>query len=272
MRKFDKKRKGKKVSNDDWHSPSDPDSRITKMKNGDTHLAYKAEHAVDLETEMVVAAQIYQADQGDSETLADTLIAAQENLADAGSEQNIEEVVADKGYHSADTVAGCAEAGIRTYILDRSRSASDGGRTSRKDSSKPCTRTGDGAGARRQTASAMAQRTGGAQLRARLRDGRSEAQLDSGPPGGDQALPDSGRRAQPGDPHAEALRDRHAEEPAGLLARPSFAANRLRTVSILAFRASWPTSNGFSDRNRLRSSPSPAFNSRREKTTSSTGC
>ena len=119
LRKFDKKRKGKKVSNDDWRSPSDPDSRITKMKSGDTHLAYKAEHAVDLETEMVVAAQIYPADLGDSETLADTVIAAQENLADAGSEQTIEEVVADKGYHSADLVAGCTEAGIRTYIVEQ---------------------------------------------------------------------------------------------------------------------------------------------------------
>ena len=121
LRKFDKKRKGKMTSNEDWHSPSDPDARITKMKNGDTHLAYKAEHAVDLETEMVVAAQIYHADQGDSETLADTLMAAQENLLESGSRQIIEETVADKGYHAADTVAGCAEAQIRTYIVEPKR-------------------------------------------------------------------------------------------------------------------------------------------------------
>jgi len=118
LRKFDKKRKGKKASNDDWQSPSDPDSRITKMKNGDTHLAYKAEHAVDLETEMVLAAPIYPADQGDSETLINTFYSAQENLRDAHSEQNIAEAVADKGYHSADTVAGCTEAQIRTYIVE----------------------------------------------------------------------------------------------------------------------------------------------------------
>jgi len=80
LRRFDRKRKGKKVSNDDWQSPSDPDSRIAKMKDGDTHLAYKAEHAVDLKTEMVVAAQVYHADQADSETLIETLYAAQENL------------------------------------------------------------------------------------------------------------------------------------------------------------------------------------------------
>jgi hypothetical protein len=118
LRKFDKKRKGKKVSNGEWQSPTDPDSRIAKMKSGDTHLAYKAEHAVDLETEMVVAAPIYRADQGDSDTLMQTLYAAQENLRDAGSEQDIAEAVADKGYHSAETVAGCAEAQIRTYIVE----------------------------------------------------------------------------------------------------------------------------------------------------------
>ncbi len=121
LRKFDKKRKGKKASNNDWQSPSDPDARITKMKNGDTHLAYKAEHAVDLKTEMVVAAQIYPADQADSETLIETLYAAQENLLEAESEQIIEETVADKGYHAADTVAGCAEAQVRTYIVEPKR-------------------------------------------------------------------------------------------------------------------------------------------------------
>ena len=119
LRAFDKKRKGKKVSNDDWHSPSDPDSRIAKMKNGDTHLAYKAEHAVDLKTEMIVAAQVYHADQADSDTLLETLTVAQENLRDAGSEQNIDEAVADKGYHKADTLADCVEAQVRTYIPER---------------------------------------------------------------------------------------------------------------------------------------------------------
>jgi transposase len=119
LRAFDKKRKGKKVSNDDWHSPSDPDSRITKMKNGDTHLAYKAEHAVDLKTEMIVAAQVYPADRADSDTLLATLAVAQENLRDAGSQQNIHETVADKGYHKADTLADCVEAQIRTYIPER---------------------------------------------------------------------------------------------------------------------------------------------------------
>ena len=119
LRKFDRKRKGKKCSNDDWQSPSDPDARITQMKNGDTHLAYKAEHAVDLETTMVVAAQIYHATEGDAETLTQTLGAAQGNLERAGSEQVVEEAVADKGYHKAETLAECGEALVRTYIPER---------------------------------------------------------------------------------------------------------------------------------------------------------
>jgi transposase len=116
LRRFDRKRKGKKVSNAQWQSPTDPDSRITKMKDGRTHLAYKAEHAVDLETELVVAARIAPADQGDAQTLVETLAAAQENLREAGSAQNVNEVVADKGYHQAETLADCGETQTRTYI------------------------------------------------------------------------------------------------------------------------------------------------------------
>jgi len=119
LRAFDKKRPGKKCSNDDWQSPSDPDARIAKMKNGDTHLAYKAEHAVDLDTEMILAAPIYHADQADADTLTETLIQAQQSLQEAGSEQIIEETVADKAYHKADTIVECAEAEIRTYIPEK---------------------------------------------------------------------------------------------------------------------------------------------------------
>lgn len=119
LRRFDRKRKGKKCSNDDWQSPSDPDARITQMKNGDTHLAYKAEHAVDLETTRVVAAPIYRATEGDAETLLETLAGAQKNLEQAGSAQLIEDAVADKGYHKADTLVECGQAQVRTYIPER---------------------------------------------------------------------------------------------------------------------------------------------------------
>ncbi len=54
LRRFDKKRKGKKLSNKEWRSSTDPDSRITKMKDSRTHLAYKAEKTIDLDTDMVL--------------------------------------------------------------------------------------------------------------------------------------------------------------------------------------------------------------------------
>ena len=121
LRRFDKKRKGKKVSNEDWQSKSDPDARITKMKDGRTHLAYKAEHAVDLETEVVLAAEIYHADQGDTQTLVDTVMVAQENLNQAEGETEIEEVAADKGYHAAATLELASSLNLRTYIPEPKR-------------------------------------------------------------------------------------------------------------------------------------------------------
>src|SRR6478752_2272871 len=101
--RFDRKRKGKKLSNEDWTSATDPDARIARMKDGTTHLAYKAEHAVDIDTGVIVAAPIHSADDGDTTTLDPTLGAAARNLADIGFAPTPEtpcELVADKGYHS----------------------------------------------------------------------------------------------------------------------------------------------------------------------------
>ncbi len=118
LRKFDKKRK-KKVPNKEWLSPTDPDARITKMKDGRTHLAYKTEHAVDLETDIVLAAGVYQADESDTATFSETLVKAQTNTKRAGSDSQIKDVVADKGYHSTDNVVWCAASGVRSYIPER---------------------------------------------------------------------------------------------------------------------------------------------------------
>ena len=120
LRRFDKKRP-KKVSNKEWESPSDPDSRIAKMKDGRTHLAYKAEHAVDLDSEFVLSATIHAADRADSATLVDSVLRAQVNLVRAGSEQEVEEAVADKGYHKAETLAECEKFKTRTYIPEPKR-------------------------------------------------------------------------------------------------------------------------------------------------------
>jgi hypothetical protein len=102
LRRFDRQRKGKRVSNDEWVSTTDAESRIAKMKDGRTHLAYKAEHVVDLETEVVLAASIREANEADVDTLADSVMEAQSNLWDAGLDVEIEEAVADtKATHQA---------------------------------------------------------------------------------------------------------------------------------------------------------------------------
>ena len=119
LRRFDRKRKDKRVSNEEWMSPTDGDSRIAKMTDGRTHLAYKAEHVVNLETEVVLAAPIYHADYGDADTLVDSVVEARVNLSEAAIDVEIEEGVADKGYHSTDTLELADSLGIRTYIPER---------------------------------------------------------------------------------------------------------------------------------------------------------
>jgi transposase len=121
VRRFDKKRKGKKVSNEDWKSSTDAEARITQMKDGTTHLAYKAEHVVDLKGDLILAAEIYPADQADTATLADSVMAAQVHLKAAGSDAEIEEAAADKGYHAAGTIELCDFLDVRTYIPEPRR-------------------------------------------------------------------------------------------------------------------------------------------------------
>ena len=119
LRRLDRQRTDKKVSNQHWESPTDPDSRITRMKDGRTHLAYKAEHAVDLKTEAIVATHVTHADRGDAQTGPETAILAQAALVQAGSDTAVCELVADKGYHDNRLLAHCEEWQIRTYIPER---------------------------------------------------------------------------------------------------------------------------------------------------------
>jgi hypothetical protein len=101
--RLDRERKGKRLSNAEWASPTDAEARIAKLKDGRTRLAYKPEHAVDLDTGAVVAAEAHAADRGDTTTLPDTLKAAEANLAAvsaAPTAQDPAELVADKGHHS----------------------------------------------------------------------------------------------------------------------------------------------------------------------------
>ncbi len=119
--RLDRKRKGKKLSNADWTSPTDPDARIARMKDGTTHLAYKPEHAVDLDTGVIVAAPIHAADEGDTSTLDPTLEAAAHNLAEIGLAPTPEarcELIADKGYHSRENLKDLAGGVWKTRIAE----------------------------------------------------------------------------------------------------------------------------------------------------------
>ena len=119
LRRLDRARKDKKVSNEQWASPTDPDSRIAKMKDGRTHLAYKAEHAVDVASEAIVATTVTFADKSDPQSAPVTLSLAEANLVLAGTEIEIEEAVMDKGYHDNQLLAALAKRGVRTYIPER---------------------------------------------------------------------------------------------------------------------------------------------------------
>ena len=121
LARMDRKRKGKKLSNKDWKSESDEDARITKMKDSRTHLAYKPEHAVDLDTGAIVSADIHKADQGDTTTIGKTLESARKNLSDIGCTPITTaptEVIADKGYHSREVVKELDGGVWRTRIAE----------------------------------------------------------------------------------------------------------------------------------------------------------
>jgi transposase len=121
LARIDRRRK-KKGSNDDWTHPHDPDAKITKMKDGRTHLAHKAEHAVDVDTGAVVAVTVQDADDGDTTTMQATLIAAAEHLETVlPTDDILRELVTDKGFHSNDRLVDLAAIGVRTYISEPDR-------------------------------------------------------------------------------------------------------------------------------------------------------
>jgi len=119
--RLDRARKGKKLSNEDWVSKSDPEAKIAKMKDGTTHLAYKPEHAVDLDTGAIVAAELHPADEGDTTTLGKTLAAAKDGLeaVDAGpTDEAPAECVTDKGYHSRAVLKALDDGPWKTRISE----------------------------------------------------------------------------------------------------------------------------------------------------------
>lgn len=133
LAKLDKDRKNK-GSNDDWQNPHDPDAKITKMKDGRTHLAHKAEHAVDMKTGAIVAVTLQPANEGDTQSIGKTIDQVDKNLcrvmkddkACSQLSEHVErEVVADKGYHSNDVLKDFGEREMRSYISEPDRGRRD---------------------------------------------------------------------------------------------------------------------------------------------------
>src|SRR3954470_16227960 len=131
LRRMDRKRK-KKSSNEDWESPSDGEAEITKLKDGRTALAYKAENAVDMETGAILAVTTHGGAASDTATVEATVIEAGAAVAELVTAEpperkyqvhagGVEEVVADKGYHSNEVAVGLRELGVRTYIAEPDR-------------------------------------------------------------------------------------------------------------------------------------------------------
>jgi transposase len=121
LKQLDRQRKGKRLSNAEWASPTDPDARITRMPDGRTRLAYKPEHAVDLDTAAIVAAAIHPADHGDTTTLDDTLEGAARGLDAGGCAPTVErpaDLIADKGYHSRAVLKDLADGPWQTRIAE----------------------------------------------------------------------------------------------------------------------------------------------------------
>ena len=128
LARLDRKRK-KKTSNIDWTHPGDLEAKVAKMKDGRTHLAHKAEHAVDLETGAMIALTLQGADAGDTTTIIETALAAAEQIEDAQADvtepQTLDEIIADKGYHSNQTMVDLDAVGLRSYIAEPDRGRRD---------------------------------------------------------------------------------------------------------------------------------------------------
>ena len=225
LARFDRSRKDRKTSNKAWQSPQDRDAKIAKMKDGRTHLAHKAEHGVDLETGAILSVTVQDASEGDSATLPETLTMAAEQVEAVRPDgAEVEEVVADKGYHSDATDAGGSRrdwgsqlrlgAGAGSALLARQEDGRDAG-------GEACCAEGTiwepSAYSRRPRSSSSTppRGAGGAAFRAPVRDRGPAAGVGARPRECAQAGAHPGGRLQPRTAAAPPDRRRHAPEPAG---------------------------------------------------------
>ena len=216
LARLDRKRK-KKTSNKDWTNPHDPDAKVTKMKDGRTHLAHKAEHAVDMETGAIVAVTLQGADVGDTTTIIETAIAATEQVEDAQANvddpQSLDEIVGDKGYHSNQTLIDLAAGGIRSYVSEPDRGRRDWSKD--PEAQAPVYGNRRRMRGRRPPPDAPTRRTDRTLVCASLRHGRDAAHASARPHEHPEAPPDSCGWLQSRARHASSDRDRHAARAAG---------------------------------------------------------
>jgi transposase len=218
--RLDRKRPGKKLSNEDWESPTDSDARIARMKDGRTRLAYKPEHAVDLDTGAILAAPVHHADRGDTKTLPETLEATTQKLDTIKLSPTVEapaELVADKGYHSRDGLKKLHDSPWKTRITEPAPPTGKGGilRWHGDEQARnavpigPMGQPPPAALGRRQSGLQTQSRDRRARLRADPRPRRHAPNLAAWPRQRPETLSDPYRRIQPGIDHAAADRLRH---------------------------------------------------------------
>ena len=200
LARLDRRRK-KKGSNEEWTSPSDPDAKITKMKDGRTHLAHKAEHAVDMETGAIVAVTIQGADQGDTTTLGETLNQAEQQIetvirrTESWDVEDMQELVVDKGYHSTQTLLDLEERGIRGYVSEPDRGRRKWGDEHRRSEGGVCEPAAHSWHPRSESA-ASTRREGRTLVRTLVRDGPNAADPPTRSLEHSQTAPASQRRLQ----------------------------------------------------------------------------
>jgi hypothetical protein len=212
LRRFDKRRKGKKASNDEWVWPTDPDAKIVQLKNGRTNLAYKATHVVQLQSDFILAAPIHPATTADMHLLVDDVLAAQLNLNAAQVKIEIEEVAADKGFHSAAALELCDAVNLRTYIpepkMPQARVWTDKPEAQQRAVYQNRRRMKEG-----KAAGPLAERAGRTLVRARLRRRRHAPLSAPRPSRRDETLSDR-RRPQPRPDPAKAVPNRQTAQSA----------------------------------------------------------
>lgn len=122
VRRFDKKREGRKTSNQDWVNPHDPDAKVGMTKHGACDMIYKPEHITDLDSGVIVAAEVRCGDEGDTVGLARRVLAAGEVLAricdDPKQTKVLSSLTADEGYFAVEEVCGLQAERVRVIIGD----------------------------------------------------------------------------------------------------------------------------------------------------------